>query len=173
MLILIVGLLFGVGVVYNIFVTGDVPNAIFGSVISIILITTYFVRVVEKKKIAEFINWIKVNRVDIYNGHAYYKGIRIGLDTEVVQYQVCMSFFFISFKIPSGYYIYGYHFTTLIGWIFSLITIIFGWWGIPWGPIYTIQVIINNTKGGSKFKVSSLLPSPDTKQIFKDATPIT
>jgi hypothetical protein len=23
-----------------------------------------------------------------------------------------------------------------------------GWWGIPWGPIYTIQSVYKNSKGG-------------------------
>jgi hypothetical protein len=27
-------------------------------------------------------------------------------------------------------------------------TLVAGWWGIPWGPIYTIQSIYNNSRGG-------------------------
>lgn len=27
------------------------------------------------------------------------------------------------------------------GWPYLLISLILGWWGIPWGPIYTIQSI--------------------------------
>ncbi len=33
-----------------------------------------------------------------------------------------------------------------LGW--SLLTFIVGWWGIPWGPIYTIGSIATNFKGG-------------------------
>lgn len=25
------------------------------------------------------------------------------------------------------------------GWLYLIISLILGWWGIPWGPIYTIQ----------------------------------
>ena len=30
----------------------------------------------------------------------------------------------------------------------TLITIIFGWWGIPWGPIYTVRSLMINFNGG-------------------------
>jgi len=31
---------------------------------------------------------------------------------------------------------------------FTLITLFFGWWGIPWGPIYSIGALVNNLSGG-------------------------
>ncbi|MEL7001304.1 MAG: hypothetical protein AAFN93_01080 [Bacteroidota bacterium] len=31
---------------------------------------------------------------------------------------------------------------------FTMITLLFGWWGIPWGPVYTIQALTTNLKGG-------------------------
>ena len=31
---------------------------------------------------------------------------------------------------------------------YTLISLFFGWWGIPWGPIYTITDIVNNSNGG-------------------------
>lgn len=31
---------------------------------------------------------------------------------------------------------------------YSLISALFGWWGIPWGPIYTLQTIGQNSAGG-------------------------
>ena len=33
-------------------------------------------------------------------------------------------------------------------WGFSLVNLLLGWWGIPWGPIYTIQSIYTNMTGG-------------------------
>jgi len=30
----------------------------------------------------------------------------------------------------------------------TLTTLLLGWWGIPWGPIYSIGAIYNNLKGG-------------------------
>ncbi len=31
---------------------------------------------------------------------------------------------------------------------YTLISLLFGWWGIPWGPIFTIQSIVRNSSGG-------------------------
>jgi hypothetical protein len=31
---------------------------------------------------------------------------------------------------------------------YTLISVLLGWWGIPWGPIYTIQALIKNVNGG-------------------------
>ena len=31
---------------------------------------------------------------------------------------------------------------------FTVISLLLGWWGIPWGPIYTIQSVYKNSKGG-------------------------
>lgn len=31
---------------------------------------------------------------------------------------------------------------------FSFLTLFLGWWGIPWGPIRSVQVLITNFKGG-------------------------
>lgn len=31
---------------------------------------------------------------------------------------------------------------------YTLLTLLFGWWGIPWGAIYTIDSIYTNHTGG-------------------------
>ena len=31
---------------------------------------------------------------------------------------------------------------------FTLISLVFGWWGIPWGPIWTVATIAKNLRGG-------------------------
>ena len=31
---------------------------------------------------------------------------------------------------------------------YTLLSAVLGWWGIPWGPIYTVQSIASNIKGG-------------------------
>jgi hypothetical protein len=34
------------------------------------------------------------------------------------------------------------------GLIYSFGTLLLGWWGIPWGPVYTVQAIARNFRGG-------------------------
>jgi hypothetical protein len=31
---------------------------------------------------------------------------------------------------------------------FTFLTLLLGWWGIPWGPIRSIQALVTNFKGG-------------------------
>lgn len=30
----------------------------------------------------------------------------------------------------------------------TLLTVLLGWWGIPWGPIYSVQSLVTNFRGG-------------------------
>jgi hypothetical protein len=32
----------------------------------------------------------------------------------------------------------------------SLLTGVLGWWGIPWGPIFSVQSIVRNLRGGAQ-----------------------
>lgn len=36
----------------------------------------------------------------------------------------------------------------LKGVLFTLISLILGWWGLPWGPIHTIRTVFRNLDGG-------------------------
>ena len=33
------------------------------------------------------------------------------------------------------------------GWPYTLLSLLLGWWGIPFGPIYTIVALVRNFKG--------------------------
>jgi len=66
-----------------------------------------------------------------------------------VVYQYCISLIFITYKRSSGIYFIksdDNSFVQSLPW--SLLTTITGWWGIPWGPINTIESLITNFGGG-------------------------
>jgi hypothetical protein len=45
---------------------------------------------------------------------------------------------------------------------YTLLSLVAGWWCIPWGPIFTIEAVHNNLKGGTDVTtavVASLTPS--------------
>ncbi|HVU38303.1 MAG TPA: hypothetical protein VHC95_08215 [Opitutales bacterium] len=66
-----------------------------------------------------------------------------------VIYQYCFSIIVMTFKRPSSvHYIKPGHSRLARGAPFSAISLLFGWWGIPWGPIYTMQALTNNFSGG-------------------------
>jgi hypothetical protein len=44
---------------------------------------------------------------------------------------------------------------------FTLVTFIFGWWGFPWGFIFTPQAIYRNLRGGYRQTIAELFPKID------------
>ena len=48
---------------------------------------------------------------------------------------------------------------------YSLVSLVLGWWGIPWGPIYTIGAFITNCSGG-KDVTQKVLHALQTKEVM-------
>lgn len=66
-----------------------------------------------------------------------------------VVYQFCISIVVLTFRRSSAIYFVKAGETGIKhGLGFSLLSFVFGWWGIPWGPIYTIGALYNNFTGG-------------------------
>lgn len=66
-----------------------------------------------------------------------------------VLFQYCVSALVVTFKRPSDIYFIRAgesSFSKSIG--FTLLALVAGWWGIPWGPVYTVQSVHNNLRGG-------------------------
>lgn len=61
----------------------------------------------------------------------------------------CFSLLIVTFKRSSEIHFIKAGEATLSKSIkFTLISLFLGWWGIPWGIIYTIQAIVTNFQGG-------------------------
>ena len=90
-----------------------------------------------------------------------------------VLFQYCISVIVLTFRRPSDIYFLRQDENPVVkGLPFTLLSLVAGWWGIPWGPIYTIQSIYNNSCGGkdvTQAVVDSLraqaAPSPATAPI--------
>jgi hypothetical protein len=66
-----------------------------------------------------------------------------------VLYTYCFSIIVMSFKRPSSiYFIKNDENAFVKGLPFSLLSFVFGWWGIPWGIIYTLGCLFSNIGGG-------------------------
>lgn len=66
-----------------------------------------------------------------------------------VVYEYCISCFVMTFKRGSEvFFIKAGENRLKHGVIYSLISLVLGWWGIPWGPIYTVGTVVNNLRGG-------------------------
>ena len=66
-----------------------------------------------------------------------------------VYYTYTISLLVITLRRNSGVYmIRGGESKRSKSLLFTLLSILFGWWGIPYGPKYTIESIRTNLKGG-------------------------
>jgi hypothetical protein len=66
-----------------------------------------------------------------------------------VEYPYCISVGFISFRRASDIYFIRHGrgaVSRRLG--YSVISSLFGWWGIPWGPFCTIASILTSFRGG-------------------------
>ena len=66
-----------------------------------------------------------------------------------IVFQYCFSLLIMTFKRSSSVQLVKPGESAVVkGLPFTAFSLIFGWWGIPWGFIYTPQVIYKNLKGG-------------------------
>ena len=116
----------------------------------------------EKQQAIEFLNWIHSKQDDLNKGWAYYRNQKITLTTEVTQYQGCVSFFLFTSRFRPRFLIVGQGNTS--DWlIFSALTFLLGWWGFPWGLIFTPQALYRNLRGGYRQDVRTILANVDAE----------
>ena len=108
----------------------------------------------------EFLEWLKANKAQIEQGWAYYKGQKVRLKSEVTRYQGCVSLVVLTTRFRSRYVIDGRDGARLCL-AFTAASFLFGWWGFPFGFIFTPQAIYRNLRGGYKKQVSEILPKID------------
>ena len=83
-----------------------------------------------------------------------------------VIYQYAISVVILSFKQGSDiYFVRSNESAVMKGLPFTLLTLVAGWWGIPFGPIFSVIALFNNLKGGKDVtkEVSNILnvhPAP-------------
>lgn len=66
-----------------------------------------------------------------------------------VIFQYCISILVMTFKRNSDvYFILPGESALPRGLPFIVCSLLLGWWGIPWGPIWTISTVFRNIRGG-------------------------
>jgi hypothetical protein len=80
-----------------------------------------------------------------------------------VYFQFCISVIIMTFRRPSEiHFVRSDESAVAKGLSYSLISFFAGWWGIPWGPIYTVGSLVSNFRGGKDVTAHVLanLPQP-------------
>jgi hypothetical protein len=75
----------------------------------------------------------------------------------LVFYEYCISLVFITLRRPSRLYrVPTDSWGVLPGLGYTVVTLLLGWWGIPWGFIYTPLVLWTNLSGGREIATEEL-----------------
>ena len=122
----------------------------------------------EQRAARRFLDWLVSHREALGNGPALYEGGRVSSTTPVRRFSVCISLLVVSIKAPSRYLVPGRDTPWLTGCLYSLISVCLGWWGFPWGPIYTVQALVTNLRGGERKTVGQLLEQLRTASAGAD-----
>jgi len=66
-----------------------------------------------------------------------------------VVFEFCISVLIMTFKNPTAvFFVRQGESAVSKGLPYSLCSLLLGWWGLPWGPIYTISSLVTNFRGG-------------------------
>jgi hypothetical protein len=88
---------------------------------------------------------------------------------KIVRYYYCISVLIMSFRRVHVRFIKTGESRVTPGLPFTLISLFCGWWGIPWGPIWTIQALATNFGGGKDITqdvLNALAPRVASQQAF-------
>ena len=117
----------------------------------------------EQEKAIDFLYWVQTNRQMIQQGWSYYESKKITPPTVVTQYQACISFLVATTRFRSPRLVVGSDKSQGTAIIYTLTSLLFGWWGFPWGLLYTPQAIYRNLCGGYRETIAELIPKVDAE----------
>lgn len=144
---LIFGLLFLAGAASNI--VGPEPDyaeAAAGAAIGAALLGLFFFSRTHARRGDELPAWLLRNAAEIERTGLHYESRLNTPTTVLVRYQVALSFLIVTFKLPMRPYVEGEDPIFVVATLATVVSLLFGWWGIPWGPVYTVQVVDRTEK---------------------------
>jgi hypothetical protein len=169
---LIFSVLFLAGAIYNLS-QGVYDEAVGGVCLSSVLGWLFLFNRLQEKKIEAFLLWLVAHKDELKNDRMktlLWNGIPLQYDSLVTQYSFCTSFLVVSFKQSTGFLFEHSPNKLTANFISILVTFLFGWWGIPWGPVYTVQVIFRNLRGGTKTSIEALIDALEGAEQEVDAS---
>lgn len=146
--LVVVAALFLCGLIGNVQEGGEhvVVNSIIQvSVIVMTLAAFFFLRreEIERENLLAF---VRDNVEAIRAGTAEYRGQRLSYATRLCSYPFVMSFLVMSFALESRLVI-GAEPARGLRLGCAVITVLFGPWGLPWGPIWSFRALVANVRG--------------------------
>jgi len=114
----------------------------------------YFYYSYQERLANEFRDWLLRNVKAVVNGTANYQGTPVTLATQVTRFSGAYSFVFSNHDW-SRWYVVGAD-DRKGKWLHNAISILFGSWGLPLGPLEPAMALMINLPGGDKLTIRNL-----------------
>jgi hypothetical protein len=155
----IAALLFLIGAICNLF-TGDHANAAAGLGVAAGLIGLSNYMSTQEGRRAAFLTWLLEHESEMLE-HPFqsfhYNDDSFSYSSYVTQYSFCTSFLFATFREHTRFFPEDSPDRRQGAFVASLLSLVFGWWGLPWGPVYTVQTLYKNVNGGETLTIRDVL----------------
>ena len=137
-------------------------NRFGGAILLLILVCLYAFYITQNRRTTAFISQLSGVHEQLLDGRSVsVGGIEINRNTEVTQFQSCVSFIFPfpwGMKVDSAPLLHGQSGRLRIALLCSLITVLFGWMGV-WTVIWLFSTLVVNLRGGRRQTVAEFLSS--------------
>ena len=107
----------------------------------------------------KLLEWVFDNREQLKLGGVRYGLELINMETTLTRYCIVYSFMFFTRKTYTNYVVKDSNKSIIIGIVSTLSNLVVGWWGLPWGPIYTVQSLFINIANKEKITVGNIINS--------------
>lgn len=157
LLVIMLGI-FTYAMIYSL-IKGDYGNAAFMSVLVAIAIVTIVVAIREQRKSSILKKWFLDEKNHSTNDEWLYHDVTVNQYSELVKYQMTISLIFITTTISSRCFLVDEKNKDKIiaGIVFTLATLLLGWWAIPHGPINTFKTLKANIFGQNKIMIGDFI----------------
>ena len=133
--------------------------ALFGiGIIAFSIIYSRFLKPAHDKASRDkILDWIFEHRDVLTKGSTRFGLDRVDSKTILTRYCIVFSFGFFTQKKYTNYVIKDSNKSIFVGIATTLSNLIVGWWGLPWGPIYTVQSVYNNAFNKELVSVGNII----------------
>lgn len=153
-----VGALFAAGAVYNFAANGIVSvNGAVDATLAFACYQLFIFMKREQRRTDDFHRWVIANASVLRSGTGSYGTVQLDRDSEVTQFQGAISLLIVTLTVRSRPYVVGQDPLLLPGMMYTVISLLLGWWGLPWGPVRTIHAIVVNATGGKRQRIGELV----------------
>lgn len=138
------------------------PSYAFRVVVAVVLIlaSTATWDLVNIAHDVKFLRWLYRNRESLRHSVALLDATPITAETQLFRYRAYFGLLVFSFARQSCYRLEPSSFDRVTS---TLVTLLGGWWAVPWGPVRSLNALRDNAKGPVAYAVRELLEAMDQK----------